>query len=81
MIDPWCDATVVLRPQWPDTKFSVTVEAESIRLYVMDTDQEIVFDDAEGLMAWLRENCAEALLEPRTPGTKNSRLRRFTKWS
>ena len=43
-------------------EFSVTVEAESIRLYVMDTDQEIVFDDTEGLLAWLRENRAEALL-------------------
>jgi hypothetical protein len=62
-------------------EFSVTVEEGSVRLYVMDTDQEIVFDDAEGLMAWLRANRAEALLEPKTPGTKTSRLRKFTSWS
>ena len=62
-------------------EFSVTVEAGSIRLYVMDTDQEIVFDNAEGLMAWLRANRAEALLEPQAPATKKSRLRRFTTWS
>jgi len=62
-------------------EFSVTVEAGSIRLYVMDTDQEIVFDNGEGLMAWLRANRAEALLEPQAPGAKKSRLRRFTKWT
>src|SRR5277367_2386710 len=63
-------------------EFSVSVEAGLVRLYVMDTDQEIVFDDAEGLMAWLRANRAEALLEPQTPGTKKkSRLRKITDWS
>jgi hypothetical protein len=61
-------------------EFSVTVEEGSLRLYVMETDQEIIFKDAEGLMAWLRANRAEALLEPEPPGTKKSRLRRFTQW-
>ena len=44
-------------------EYSVTVE-DGIRLYVMETDQEIVFDNAEGLMSWLRANRAEAALEP-----------------
>ena len=59
----------------------MTVEEGSVRLYVMETDQDIIFDDAEGLMAWLRVNRAEALLEPEPPATKKSRLRRFTRWS
>jgi hypothetical protein len=66
-------------------EFSVSVDAGSVHLYVMDTDQEIVFDDAEELMAWLRVHRPEAQLEPPTPGTpgtkKKSRLRRFTEWS
>jgi hypothetical protein len=61
-------------------EFSVTVEEESIRLYVMETDQEIIFDDADGLMAWLRANRAEAFLDPEPPVTKKSRLRKFTQW-
>ena len=61
-------------------EFSVTVDGESVRLYVMETDQEIVFDDADGLMAWLRANRAEAVLEPVPPGTKKSRFRKITEW-
>jgi hypothetical protein len=47
---------------------------------MMDTDQEIIFKDADGLMAWLRSNRAEAALEPEPPGTKKSRLRKITQW-
>ena len=65
-------------------EFSVTADAGSIRLYVMDTDQEIVFDDADGLMAWLRTNRAEAAREPEPPAAgapRKSRFRRLTEWS
>jgi hypothetical protein len=61
-------------------EFSLTVNDGSLRLYVMDTDQEIIFKDADGLMAWLRSNRAEAALEPEPPGTKKSRLRKITQW-
>jgi hypothetical protein len=57
-----------------------TVNDGSLRLYVMDTDQEIIFKDADGLMAWLRSNRAEAALQPEPPGTKKSRLRKITQW-
>ena len=62
-------------------EFSVTADVGSIRLYVMETDQEIVFKDADELMAWLRSNRAEALQEPasRSPGGK-SRLRKLFEW-
>jgi hypothetical protein len=62
-------------------EFSVAVEEGSIRLYVMEIDRDIIFDDAEGLMTWLRANRAEALLEPEAPVTKKARLRRFTRWT
>jgi hypothetical protein len=61
-------------------EFSVTVEAGSIRLYVMETDQEIQFADGEALMDWLRANRAEALLDPVPRATKKLRLRKITQW-
>jgi hypothetical protein len=61
-------------------EFSVTVDDGTIHLYVMETDQEIIFKNADGLMAWLRANRAEAVLEPQPPGTKKSRFRRITQW-
>ena len=61
-------------------EFSVTVDDGSVRLYVMETDQEIIFKDAGGLMAWLRTNRAEAVREPVPSGTRKSRFRRFTQW-
>lgn len=61
-------------------EFSVTVEDGSVRLYVMETDQEIQFANGESLTAWLRANRAEALLEPVPPASKKSRLRKITQW-
>jgi hypothetical protein len=60
--------------------FSVTADADAIHLYLMDTDQEIVFADADELMAWLRANRADAAREPATRASTRSRLRRFTDW-
>ncbi len=64
-------------------EFSLTVDQGSVRLYVMDTDQDLAFEDMDGLMAWLRANRAEAALEPEAAATtkKKSRFRRFTEWS
>ena len=65
-------------------EFSVTAHAGGLLLYVMETDQEIVFKDAEALMAWLRSNRAEAALEPEQPGQgpkRKSLFRRMTEWS
>ncbi len=61
-------------------EFSVTADRGSVRLYVMETDQEIVFDDGDGLMRWLRANRAEAVREPAAPVAKKSRFRKFTDW-
>ncbi len=62
-------------------EFSVTADRGSVRLYVMETDQEIVFDDGEGLMAWLRANRAEAAQTATPPAQRKSRFRRLTEWS
>jgi hypothetical protein len=62
-------------------EFSVTVDSGSIRLYVMDTDQELVFPDEAGLTTWLRENRVEALQDPVARPSRKSRFRKMTEWS
>lgn len=62
-------------------EFSVTADDRSIRLYVMDTDQEIVFKDADGLMAWLLTNRMEAAQAPAARAPRKSRFRKLTEWS
>jgi hypothetical protein len=62
-------------------EFSVTVDEGGIRLYVMETDQEIIFDDAATLMAWLRANRVEATLDPEVKASRKSVFRRMTEWS
>lgn len=62
-------------------EFSVTADAGTIRLYVMETDEDIVFKDANELMTWLRMHRVEALREPASnfpPG--KSRFRKFFEW-
>ena len=55
-------------------EFSVSVDVGSVVLYVMETDREIVFKDADELMAWLRSNRAEALQEPASRSPVASRV-------
>jgi hypothetical protein len=62
-------------------EFSVTADADSIHLYVMETDGEIVFKDADELMTWLRTHRAEALQEPASrPPPGKSRFRKLFEW-
>jgi hypothetical protein len=62
-------------------EFSVTAEGGAIRLYVMDTDHEIVFEDLNDLTSWLRANRAEALQDtPPRPAGK-TRAKKFFEWS
>lgn len=62
-------------------EFSVTVDRSSIHLYVMATDQELVFADADALMAWLRANRAEAAQEPVARVPLKARGRKFMEWN
>lgn len=61
-------------------EFSVTADHNVIQLYLIKTDMEIVFQDADELTTWLRTHRAEALQEPvsRLPG--KSRLRKIVRW-
>jgi hypothetical protein len=63
-----------------EIEFSVTADDGAIHLYVMATDQELVFTDAEQLEAWLRVHRDDALQErpPRPVGKERSR--RFFEW-
>jgi hypothetical protein len=62
-------------------EYSVTADRSAVRLYVMETDQEIVFDNGDGLMAWLRANRVEAVQDPASRSERKSRFRKFTEWS
>lgn len=61
-------------------EFSVAAEAGAVRLYMMDTDQEVVFADVDGLAAWLRTYRSDALQQgaPRPDGRK--RAKKFFEW-
>jgi hypothetical protein len=62
-------------------EFSVTADKDTIRLYVMATDKEIVFGDAEQLTTWLQTHRAAAMLEaPLRPDGK-TRVRKLFEWN
>jgi hypothetical protein len=61
-------------------EFSVNAEGGAFRLYVMDADQELVFEDLDGLLAWLRTYRADALQPvPLRPDGK-ARVKKFFEW-
>ena len=63
-----------------EIEFSVAVEGKVIRLYVMDTDQEVVFDDADELTTWMRAYKAHALQTASARPDGKTRVKRFFEW-
>ncbi len=63
-----------------EIEFSVMAESGSIRLYVMATDEELVFRGADELSAWLVANRAEALGEEPPRQGRTSRLKGLFEW-
>jgi hypothetical protein len=64
-----------------EIEYSVTAERGDLRLYVMQTDEELVFGDAAGMSAWLREHRIDALADrPVRPDAK-TRVRRLIRWN
>ncbi len=63
-----------------EIEFSVAADAGAIHLYVMATDQELVFPDAEQLTAWLRIHRDDALQERPSRPADEKRSRRFFEW-
>ena len=64
-----------------EIEFSVAVEDGVIRLYVMDTDEEVVLADTDALTNWLQTYKAHALQD--APGRPDGRTRakRFFEWN
>jgi hypothetical protein len=62
-------------------ELSATAERDVIHLFVVETDEEIEFKNADELAVWLRANWAEALQEPKPRLPMRSRLRKITGWS
>ncbi len=61
-------------------ELSVTAERDGVHLFVMDTDRELVFADAAGLEAWLREHKGESLEEGQPRPAGKDRFRKFFEW-
>ena len=64
-----------------EIEYSVTVEDGVVRLYVMQTDQDLVFQSSEELTAWLSEHRADALEgRPVGPDAK-TRMQSLFRWN
>jgi hypothetical protein len=51
-----------------------------IRLYIMETDEEVAFRDASGLTAWLQEHRPEAMQDTPLRPNRRKRARKFFEW-
>jgi hypothetical protein len=60
--------------------YSVTAEGGAIRLYVMESDDEVAFRDTDGLTAWLREQRPEAMLDTPVEPKGRKRTKKFFEW-
>ena len=63
-----------------EIEYSVVAEGGVIRLYVMATDRELVFRDADELTAWIRANHDAALSERTQRPEGRDRFRRLFEW-
>jgi hypothetical protein len=62
-------------------EFSVTAEKDRVRLYVMATDEEIVFGNAEQLTTWLQTHRPAAMLEAPVRPDGKTRVRKLLEWN
>jgi hypothetical protein len=60
--------------------YSVTAESGLIRLYIMDSDEEVALRDTVGLTAWLQEHRPEAMQDMQEQPTGTKRARKFFEW-
>ena len=60
--------------------YSVSAEGGMIRLYVMESDDEVAFRDTSGLTAWLQEHRPEAMQEAPVRPNGKKRARKFFEW-
>ena len=60
--------------------YSVTADGEVIRLYIMESDEEVTLRDTDGLTAWLQEHRPEAMVDIPEQPTATKRARKFFEW-
>ena len=61
-------------------EYSVTADGGTFRLYVMETDQEIIFNGADGLMSWLGFRSGRGGPESEAGKPRKSIFRKVTQW-
>jgi hypothetical protein len=61
-------------------EYSVTAEGGVIRLYIMESDEEVAFRNADGLTAWLQEHRPEAMQETPVRPDGKKRAKKFFEW-
>jgi len=61
-------------------ELSVTVDDGDVRIYLEDTDEDVVVADADGLVAWLQANAAAALGHPKDGLRQRLKAGRLFSW-
>jgi hypothetical protein len=59
---------------------SVTADGDSVRLYEMDSDREVVFVDVDGLTTWLQSHRSDVLQEATRHAKGTTRVKKFFEW-
>ena len=76
-------STPGLAPQWSfgsggQADLSIATDTDSIRVYVVEQDRDVVLGGADDLVAWLQANRPEAFRDPKaSPDGKRKRGRIF----
>jgi hypothetical protein len=60
--------------------YSVTAEGGVIRLYIMESDEEVAFRDVNGLTAFLQEHRPEAMQDAPDHPKGKKRSKKFFEW-
>jgi hypothetical protein len=60
--------------------YSVTAEGGVIRLYIMESDEEVAFRDVTGLTAFLQEHRPEAMQDVPDHPKGKKRAKKFFEW-
>jgi hypothetical protein len=61
-------------------EFSVSVDGQTIVLYVMDTDEELKFSDSDAFVGWLGEHHPDSLRSSPSRAKGKKRFRKFFEW-
>jgi hypothetical protein len=60
--------------------YSVAAEAGVIRLYIMESDQEVAFSGTDGLTGWLQEHRPDAMQDAVVRPDGKKRAKKFFEW-